>query len=157
MKKLSILILLIAGSLTLSAQTTVIRPARAGWFSTLTVLGTGTIPTLNTTTFNITGSTTGDLLYYNGTKFNQLGIGTSNQYLRVSAGGIPEWYTASGLTAWYDDPLIFNRYTQMTNAVGDTVDMFRNNRISLIVGAPGVGKSTCIKRMVQHVLHVLKP
>jgi hypothetical protein len=50
-------------------------------------------------TFGGTGQstwTTGDILYADGTNtLAKLGIGTVNQQIRVSAGGIPEWYTAS--------------------------------------------------------------
>jgi len=44
-----------------------------------------------------TSWTTGDIPYASGSNtLAKLGIGTVNQQIRVSAGGIPEWYTASG-------------------------------------------------------------
>ena len=50
-------------------------------------------------TFGGTGQTswaTGDIPYASGANtLAKLGIGTVNQQIRVSAGGIPEWYTAS--------------------------------------------------------------
>jgi hypothetical protein len=42
-------------------------------------------------------TTTGDIIYSSsGTTPARLGIGTSGQVLRVSAGGIPEWFTTAG-------------------------------------------------------------
>lgn len=40
---------------------------------------------------------TGDVMYYNGTDYVRLGVGSSGQVLTVS-GGIPSWATPSGLT-----------------------------------------------------------
>jgi len=72
-----------------------------------------TVGTLATGTWNATAITevyggtgqttwtTGDVPYASGANtLAKLGIGTANQQLRVSAGGIPEWFTptASGAT-----------------------------------------------------------
>ncbi len=42
---------------------------------------------------NLTSPAKGDILYYDGDNWVNLGIGTSGQVLTVSAGGIPEWAT----------------------------------------------------------------
>ena len=42
---------------------------------------------------NLTSPAKGDILYYDGSNWVNLGIGTSGQVLTVSAGGIPEWAT----------------------------------------------------------------
>ncbi len=42
---------------------------------------------------NLTSPAKGDILYYDGDDWVNLGIGTSGQVLTVSAGGIPEWAT----------------------------------------------------------------
>jgi len=63
-------------------------------------IGTGTWnATAITEVYGGTGQTswaTGDIPYASGANtLAKLGIGTVNQQIRVSAGGIPEWYTAS--------------------------------------------------------------
>lgn len=53
--------------------------------------------TLTSPVINVTSDAGGDIYYRNsGGAFTRLGIGTSGQVLSVSAGGIPEWTTASG-------------------------------------------------------------
>jgi len=42
---------------------------------------------------NLTSPAKGDILYYDGDNWVNLGIGTEGQVLTVSAGGIPEWAT----------------------------------------------------------------
>ena len=42
---------------------------------------------------NLTSPAKGDILYYDGDNWVNLGIGTSGQVLTVSVGGIPEWAT----------------------------------------------------------------
>jgi len=67
---------------------------------TLTVSGTLVISSAIGETSGGTGQTTyttGDLLYSDASdSLAKLGIGTSGQLLRVSAGGIPEWATVAG-------------------------------------------------------------
>lgn len=65
-------------------------PIVAGTTGTLTETRGGT----NQTTY-----TTGDILYASAANtLSKLAIGTSGQLLRVSAGGIPEWFTSGGGT-----------------------------------------------------------
>ena len=73
--------------------------------TTVGTLATGTWnATAITEVYGGTGQTswtTGDVPYASGANtLAKLGIGTANQQLRVSAGGIPEWFTptASGAT-----------------------------------------------------------
>lgn len=54
-----------------------------------TNLGLGTFATLNNP-----ATSNGDLLYYNGSSFSRLGIGSTNQILAVSA-GVPAWKPVS--------------------------------------------------------------
>lgn len=45
----------------------------------------------NRLTVNLTSVATGDIVYYTGSEWVNLAIGTTNQFLRVSGGGIPAW------------------------------------------------------------------
>ena len=76
--------------------------------STISNTGTITLPTSTGTLALTSGvinntltTTTGDMIYASGANTPaRLGIGTSGQVLKVSAGGIPEWGTsASGVSA----------------------------------------------------------
>ena len=78
----------VTSSLTTSALTTVGTIGTGGWQGTeIGEVYGGT---------NQTSYTQGDLLYSSGANtLAKLGIGILNQQIRVSAGGIPEWFTAS--------------------------------------------------------------
>ena len=82
MKKLLTIIAVLI--ITVNGFSQVIRPAQIGYFSS----------------FNMTGSTLGDILYHNGTSFAKLGIGSAGQVLYVS-GGLPSWQNVGGVSPWY--------------------------------------------------------
>ena len=52
-----------------------------------------TISSADLSDINITSATEGDILYYNGSNWVNLGIGSEGQVLKVSSEGIPEWAT----------------------------------------------------------------
>ena len=52
----------------------------------------GTAPSTTPTNLNISGQTTGDIIYFNGTIWIRLGIGSASQVLTVTS-GIPSWTT----------------------------------------------------------------
>lgn len=54
----------------------------------------------NATSFNLSS---GSLLYSDGSNVQELGIGSSNDELRVSAGSIPEWYTPSAAASTWTE------------------------------------------------------
>jgi len=87
-----------AGSLT---GTTLVATVVTSSLTTVGTIGTGLWQgTAVTEVYGGTGQTTwttGDVPYASGSNtLAKLGIGSSLQQLRVSAGGIPEWFTATG-------------------------------------------------------------
>lgn len=62
--------------------------------------GTATSPTV--VNLHIASQILGDTIYFTGTSWVRLGIGSTNQVLTVS-GGIPSWQAASGGTSTYND------------------------------------------------------
>lgn len=62
--------------------------------------GTATAPTV--VNLHIASQILGDTLYFTGTNWVRLGIGSSNQVLTVNS-GIPSWQVASGGTSAYSD------------------------------------------------------
>ena len=54
---------------------------------------TAKIKDKNVTLAKLADGTKGDILYFNGTNWAELAIGTAGQVLTVSAGGVPEWAT----------------------------------------------------------------
>ncbi len=94
-----------SGSLVFATSPTLVTPA-LGTPSSATLTNAtglplttgviGTLPIANGGT-NITTYTTGDIIYASATNtLSKLGIGTANQVLTVSAGGVPTWAAASG-------------------------------------------------------------
>lgn len=69
--------------------------------SSTDVVDWGTAPSTTPTNLNISGQTTGDIIYFNGTIWIRLAVGSASQVLTVTS-GIPSWTTpASSATASY--------------------------------------------------------
>lgn len=78
----------------------------------------------------------GDILYHDGNQFQNLAIGTEDQVLAVSAGGIPEWVTGGGGGGNFDDFVLdADSGTPETVEDGNTVTIAGGTGIDTAVSA----------------------
>lgn len=79
--------------------------------------------------FNITASNSGDLLYYNGTDWADLTIGSTGQFLMSSVSGLPQWRYPTRLATITGDKTVSNTGTE-TDLWSQTVPGYSINTAS---------------------------